>query len=176
MRLKLFVFASMLAGLLAGTPQTSRASDAVYATIPDGSVVGRGTLSYAFWDVYDVTLVAPRGQWRQDKPFALSITYHRAFSGKDIAERSVQEIRKQGFSDEARLAHWKNAMQTLFPDVTPGMTLTAVYQPNQKTIFYQGNRLIGTIKDELFGPLFFDIWLSEKTSEPDLRRALLGSR
>ncbi|AGA64187.1 hypothetical protein B488_01940 [Liberibacter crescens BT-1] len=51
--------------------------------------------------------------------------------------------------------------------------MSGMYLPGKKTTFYNGNEIIGFIKNDDFGKLFFGIWLSKKTSEPKLRRALL---
>lgn len=146
----------------------------VQASVPGAAVVGRGVLSYAFWDIYEATLFAPEGVWNSSKPFALSIEYFRALKGKEIADRSVQEIRQQGFTNEVTLAAWNSQMKAIFPDVKKGTVLTAVYMPDKQTTFYNGAEIIGVIKDDDFGKSFFGIWLAEKTSEPTLRRALLG--
>lgn len=150
------------------------ASETILASVPSASVVGRGILSYAFWDVYEATLYAPKGRFDPAKPFALSIAYYHAIDGKDIADRSVQEMRKQGFKDEVKLAAWNAQMKKFFPDVKDGTVLSAVYKPGSQTTFYKGDKAIGSIKGDHFGRLFFNIWLGESTSEPELRRALLG--
>lgn len=158
--------------LLLGTG--ARASDAVKASLPDASPVGRGVLSYAFWDIYEATLYAPEGRLASSKPFALSIRYYHTISGKDIADKSVQEMRKQGFDDEIRLAAWHSQMRAIFPDVKNGSILSAIHFPGKETIFYNNKEVIGRIKGEDFAKVFFGIWLDEKTSEPKLRNALLG--
>ena len=150
------------------------ATEIIFASIPSASVVGRGILSYALWDVYKATLYAPKGRWDPENPYALSIEYYHTINGKDIADRSVQEIRNQGFTDELKLAAWNVQMKTIFPDVKDGTVLSAIYVPGKQTTFYNGDNAIGTIKGDEFGKLFFGIWLGEKTSEPELRRALLG--
>jgi len=150
------------------------ATEAIFTIVPNASVVGRGVLTYIFWDVYEATLYAPQGRWDPAKPQALSIEYHCEIDGKDIADRSVQEIRKQGFTDEVKLATWNAQMKTIFPDVKDGSVLSAVYLPGRETVFYSGDNMIGTVKGDDFGRLFFGIWLNEKTSQPALRRALLG--
>lgn len=149
-------------------------AETVQASVPGAALVGRGVLSYAFWDVYEATLFAPDGVWNSNQPFALSIHYFRVIKGKDIADRSVQEIRQQGFTDEVTLAAWHAQMKAIFPDVKNGTVLTAVYAPGKHTAFYNGTTVIGAIKGDDFGNAFFGIWLAEKTSEPTLRRALLG--
>lgn len=148
--------------------------ETIQTSVPDASVVGSGVLSYAFWDIYKASLFAPDGVWDPDKPYALSIEYFRAIKGKDIADRSVQEIRQQGFTNEVTLAAWNSQMKTIFPDVKKGTVLTAIYMPGKQTTFYKGADTIGVIKGDDFGKSFFGIWLAEKTSEPKLRRALLG--
>ncbi|MDE1901788.1 MAG: chalcone isomerase family protein [Alphaproteobacteria bacterium] len=150
------------------------AAEAIYASVPDAAVVGHGELNYIFWDIYDATLYAPRGKWNPDKSFALSIEYHCDIDGKEIADRAIAEMRNQGFSNEIKLATWDGQMKSIFPDVKNGTVLSAIYIPGKQTVFYDGDKVIGAIKGDDFGKLFFGIWLSEKTSEPDLRRALLG--
>lgn len=150
------------------------AAQGIFASVPNAAVVGRGILSYAFWDVYQATLYAPKGRWDPARPYALSIEYYQTIDGKDIADRSVQEMRKQGFADEVKMAAWNSQMKTIFPDVKDGTVLSAVYLPGNQTTFYKGSDAIGVIKGDDFGRLFFGIWLDERTSEPELRRALLG--
>ena len=142
--------------------------------VPNYKEVGQGSLSVLFWDVYDATLFAPEGRWQNDLPYALSITYLMDLDGDEIAERSAKEIRQQGFNNEIKLALWHQKMETIFPDVEEKSVLTGIYDSNQNTIFYKDNQRIGVIKDPDFGRWFFSIWLGEKTSEPDLRAALLG--
>lgn len=149
-------------------------SEVVKELIPDAKIVGKGRLSLVFWDVYDATLYAPEGKLLDTKPYALSIRYMREIEGQDIADRSVQEMRGQGFADNAKLAAWNAQMKAIFPDVEDGTILSAVFIPSQKTIFFEGDKQIGIIKDADFTKLFSDIWLGEETSEPDLRRKLLG--
>lgn len=162
----------MLFALGFGTP--TLAADAVIQQIPNANKVGEGRLSIVFWDVYDATLYAPNGEWNPEEPHALSIRYFREIEGADIAERSIEEMRKQGFSDERLLADWHKQMLAIFPDVKDGTELTALFTHQKTTDFYHNGKRIGSVNAPLFGKHFFDIWLSEKTSEPSLRKALLG--
>ena len=52
--------------------------------------------------------------------------------------------------------------------------LTGLYQPGGASVFQVKGRTVGEVKDPAFGPLFFGIWLSPRTSEPCLREALLA--
>ena len=142
--------------------------------IPQAQKVGEGRLTYAFWDVYDATLYAPNGQWDAARAFALSLHYLRPLDGSDIADRSVQEMRTQGFDDEVKLAAWNAQLKRIFPNVERGTVLSAIYTPKEGTSFFRDRELIGEIKGDEFAHHFFAIWLGEKTSEPSLRRRLLG--
>lgn len=165
----------LLAAITLGFSFPAFSLEAIKQQLPDASIVGEARLSVALWDVYDAMLYAPNGSFDASKPFALSLRYMRKINGKDIADRSVEEMREQGYGDEIKLAAWNTQLKTIFPDVENGTVLSAVFIPDQKkTIFYNGNKQIGIIKDAEFTKWFSDIWLGEKTSEPTLRRKLLG--
>lgn len=157
-----------------GISQATYAHEVIQYKIPDAKIVGQGVLSYAFWDIYKATLYAPRGQWNPTRIYALSIEYFREIKAKDIADRAVQEIRRQGLNDKVRLSAWSEQMKLIFPNVHDGTVLSAIYIPGNETIFYDGHKKIGTIKDEDFGKYFFAIWLDKTTSAPELRLLLLG--
>ena len=59
-----------------------------------------------------------------------------------------------------------------FPDVTPGDRLTGLATLQGATRFFHNGRQTAPVADPEFGRLFFGIWLSPHTSEPDLRRAV----
>ncbi len=150
------------------------ATEAALKHVPNAQEVGTGRLSMVFWDVYYATLYAPGGKWDPEASYALKIHYFREIEGSDIADRTVEEIRKQGFGDEEKLAEWQAQLRNIFPLVTKGSQLTAVAEPGKPTRFYFNDKPIGSIADEKFGSYFFAIWLGEKTSEPALRKKLLG--
>ncbi len=142
--------------------------------VPAAKKVGEARMTYIFWNIYDITLYAPQGIWQQDKPFALKLSYLRSLDGKKIADRSAEEMRKQGFTDKVKLAAWHAKMREIFPDVDKGIALTGINTEAGEVVFYKNNAEIGRIKDPQFSHVFFGIWLNEKTSAPDLRRKLLG--
>lgn len=142
--------------------------------IDSPKVVGEAQLKVMFWKIYDAKLAAPNGEWKKDTPFALSLTYLRDFDGEEIASRSVDEMRDIGYKDEMLLAKWFEQMRSVFPNVKEGENITGVMDNQQNTHFYYDGNLIGSIEDQSFGQAFFDIWLNEKTSEPKMRRQLLG--
>ena len=131
-------------------------------------------MTYLFWDVYDATLYAPNGNYSADSPFVLKLAYLRDLEGEDIAQRSVEEMRKQGFTDEKKLALWIANMKRIFPNVNNGTQLLGVRNKAGESVFYSENKLLGKITDPSFTKHFFDIWLSDKTSEPEMRKELLA--
>ena len=136
--------------------------------------VGSARMSVLMFDVYDATLFAKNGIWQSGDPLALQLTYLRAIRGFAIADRSVEEMRNIGITDEIKLAAWHTQMKRIFPDVYEGTILTGVLMPNGETLFLENGKEIGRVKDTDFGKAFFGIWLSERTSAPDLRSRLLG--
>lgn len=141
--------------------------------IPEAEMVGEARMTYMFWDVYDAKLYAKKGEYESDQPFALSLHYLRSLKGKAIAERSIKEMRNQGLDDQSKLTQWEKRMVEIFPDVEDGSVLTGVVDDEGKTVFYSDGTKIGEVDDSEFSKHFFNIWLAENTSEPELRKALL---
>ena len=107
-------------------------------------------------------------------PFVVELVYDMSLKGKDIADRSVKEMRAQGVKDETKLKRWGDQMTKIFPDIKSGDTLIGLSIPGKEARFYNREKLIATVPDPEFAKAFFDIWLSEKSSEPQLRLKLLG--
>jgi hypothetical protein len=162
-----------LMAIIGVSPQ-AQAMEHIQQFVPEAQQVGQGRLTYLFWDLYDASLYAPEGRWETGSPFALQLMYLTDIEGSRIADRSVEEIRAQGFTDEVKLATWHAQMQEIFPDVYEGATLTGVYTGTGESIFYKDNEELGRIADPDFSKRFFGIWLNETTSAPDLRKQLLG--
>lgn len=146
----------------------------VSAYVPAAAITGQARMTYMFFDVYDAALYAPEGRWSAEGPYALTLTYLRNINGRAIADRSAEEMRGQGFADEIKLAAWHGQMLQIFPDVKNGTKLTGIHVPGQETRFYQDGVLIGRVRDPDFGRHFFGIWLSQRSSAPQLRARLLA--
>ena len=137
-------------------------------------LVGESRLSFLFWDVYDASLYASDGIYHPDKPFALSLRYLRDFSGSDIAGRSIEEIRQQGLSDTLILNLRREQFKATFLDVVAGDEIIGIHGSFEGASFFLNGALIGNIPNTTLSRRFFDIWLSEKTSEPEMRELLIG--
>ncbi len=137
-------------------------------------VVGQSRLTMFFFKIYDATLYAPLGQFDKNKPFALSLAYLRDFDGADIAERSVDEMQDLGYTNNEQLTRWLVQMEQAFPNIAKGDVLTGMVDEQQHTQFYFNGEATYKISDPLFTQAFFAIWLDDNTSQPKMRKQLLG--
>lgn len=158
--------------------QASSAASAAAAPLAGVLPAGQGTLRFWGMDIYRARLWVSPGFAASDYaalPLALELTYARAFSAQAIAQRSIAEMRRIGPFSAAQATRWQQALQAALPDVQPGDRLVGLYQPAQGVRFELRGRTVGTVADPAFARLFFGIWLSPQTSEPQLRTELLGS-
>ncbi len=137
-------------------------------------MIGQGQLRWWGFHVYDAALWSPNGRWQAQAPYALDIRYARRVTGAQLAETSVDELRRLGIGDEAALSRWGAAMRKLFPDVAPGSRLIGVHVPQRGALFYSATAYLGAIEEPEFARGFFAIWLDPRTQTPELRTALLG--
>lgn len=121
--------------------------------------------------IYHATLWAA-GDNPTQPPLAMRLTYKRRIASEDIAQVSIDEMRKLSAADETQLAHWHAQLKKLFPDVKPGDQILGVYD-EQGARFFHNEKFIGAIASAEFARAFFGIWLDANTSAPELRNALL---
>jgi hypothetical protein len=140
------------------------------------TLVNEAVMRFLGFKVYEIRLWHQGASFSRKAPFALELEYAMRFKGRDIAARSVEEMKAQGYSDAAALGRWRQSMQRLFPDVNAGDRLIGIAIPGKEARFFAGDRMLGTVKDPAFVEAFFDIWLSPKTRAPRVRQALLGSQ
>ena len=138
--------------------------------------VGKGELSWMFWTAYEAELLSDNGEYSPDKPFALKLVYNMDFTGNDIAQRSAEEIIAQKVAAKDDIDKWLVEMNNIFSDVKNGDSITGVRNESGESLFLHNGEEIGRINDPEFTKAFFGIWLSEKTSEPELRAQLLAGQ
>ena len=149
----------------------------VAQALPTAKLVGKARLTVWGFDVYDARLWALPGFGAAryaTEPLALELTYLRAFSAADIADRSLQEMRRSVPVSEAQAGQWKAQMLRVIPDVQKGDRILGIHKPGGGASFWVNGKAAGEIPDGEFARLFFGIWLSPKTSEPKMRDALLA--
>ena len=150
----------------------------VLTDLPGARLQGQARLRFFGLHVYDIRLWAPVLLSTDDalrKTAALEIEYARALKGLQIADRSLTEMRRVADFEAAAGERWLVRMQQLFPDVQAGDRITFVHRPGEGGRFHVNGQLVGEVRDAVFARLFIGIWLSPRTSEPQLRSALLGS-
>lgn len=146
------------------------------SNLPSAGVVGQSRLKMYFFKIYDATLYAPFAKFDQGLPFALSLAYLRDFEGADIAQRSIDEMRDLGYQDTTQLAQWLIQIELSFPNITEGDVLTGFVDAQQHTQFYFNGHPTHLVADPEFTQAFFAIWLDPNTSQPKMRKQLLGER
>ncbi|MDP9900267.1 chalcone isomerase family protein [Variovorax ginsengisoli] len=160
-------------------PASGAAADASAwrSALPGAQRVATTRLTVWGFQVYDVTLWITDGfspdRWAQ-RPFALELNYLRDFDGADIAQRSLDEMRRSAPIPSAQAARWLQAMQATFPDVKKGDRLVGVHAPGSGARFFHNGAPVGEVRDAAFAERFFAIWLGAQTSEPAMRDALLA--
>lgn len=180
LRAKQWLQAALLMACLAALAPMPAAAQTLAAPVaaaaPNLTVQGEGTMRFFGLKVYDVRLWTLMSRFTHAEPFALELVYDMSLKGKDIAERSVTEMRGIGVKDEDKLKRWGEVMARVFPDVKAGDALIGVSIPGKEARFYNREKLIASIPDPEFARAFFDIWLSDKTSAPGVRSKLLGQQ
>lgn len=166
---------------LAPTPLSAQSDRPVevVAELPQARLLGSGRLSFFGLQIYDARL------WVDDRfdaaafaaaPLALELEYRRTLYGKQIAQRSLDEMKRVGGFSESQGQSWLASMLALFPDVRQGDRLTGLLRPDEAARFFLNGKPLGDVRDGEFARRFIGIWLSPQTSEPKLRSALLGSK
>jgi hypothetical protein len=149
----------------------------VTAELPGARLLGNGRLTFFGLHVYDARLWVADGFTAEQfaaKPLALELEYARTLYGRQIAERSLEEMKRVGGVAEDLAQRWLDAMKQTFPDVNKGDRITGLQKPGESTRFFFNAALRGEVRDAEFTRRFFGIWLAPQTTEPKLRLALLG--
>jgi hypothetical protein len=148
----------------------------VQQRLSDAALVGEGRLRVMVWDVYDARLWSQGGIYKEGTPFVLELSYLRAIKGREIADTSAEEIRRQGLKDEIKIAAWHRQLRRIMPNVDKSVTLSGFANAKGHTVFLRNGVEIGSIDDADFTKYFFSIWLGPKTSQPRLRAQLTGQQ
>ena len=147
------------------------------AVLPQHRLIGKGRLTVWGFQVYDARLWALPGFKPENlpsQPFALELAYLLDFASRDIAERSITEMRRSAAISEDQAKIWINEMLRVIPDIKKGDRVMGIHRPGTGAQLLVNGKSSGEIRDTEFARLFFGIWLSPKTSEPKVRAALLA--
>ncbi len=140
--------------------------------------MGEGRLAWFGVDLYTASLAAPQGTYVRGQPAELSIEYLKPIRADRLVDRTRKEWdrlqRRTDLPARALREEWLTAITTIWPDVTPGDTITTRVDVDGSTRFLLNGAEIGAIEDPRFGPAFLDIWLHPETRSGSLRADLLG--
>lgn len=137
--------------------------------------VGQAKYSRFFFDIYTSRLLTPTGEFSvNQQEFIFEIRYLINIDAEDLLEATQQQWQKQGVSADISNQYLEQ-LSTLWPNIKSGDKLSLLVMPSFSQ-FYFNDDLLGTISDEQFGTVFSNIWLAENTTEPSLRKQLIGAK
>ncbi len=160
------------------------------------TLVGSAKFSVLFWDIYQSSLYTSSGSFfgieylnkgdtankvnqtqpndnkTEQLPLLFEIEYLRDITQQDLISRTLEQWQHLNI-DETDYNRFLPTLKSIWPDIKAGDSL-ALLVNDDSSHFYFNDDYIGTITQANFGPLFLAIWLSPDTSQPKLRKKLLG--
>jgi hypothetical protein len=103
----------------------------------------------------------------------LTIDYDLNISKQKLLQNTRKEWQRLDGQLDPKEEAWLEEVEGIFTDVTAGDSISSLFIPGKGTHFYLGQREIGYIKDNDFGPAFLAIWLDPNTREKRMRKNLL---
>jgi hypothetical protein len=138
--------------------------------------VGRAKFTFLFWDIYKSALFTKTGLYGNTSSGDLiyKIEYLKDIKAEELIKSTVSQWQHLVI-DKQQYQHFIPLLEQIWPDIKAGDSLT-LYRNDRASVFYFNDKKVGEINDKTFGKLFLDIWLSSNTSEPELRKSLIGER
>ncbi|WP_448568232.1 chalcone isomerase family protein [Thalassotalea ganghwensis] len=135
--------------------------------------VGKATFSVLWFDIYQSELFTRSGRFSDGEvDFVFKIDYLKAISRDELLERTIEQWQHIKYQ-EHQYQSYLPTLKSIWPDIDAGDQLMMVTSQDKSEFFYNGQP-IGEINDANFGRIFIDIWVSPNTSQPKLRKRLLG--
>jgi hypothetical protein len=142
--------------------------------------IGEGEMEYLFWTIYQAQFYRAGSNASSSTPLeedhpakALKIEYYQSITRQALLDATIEQWQHLGYSP-SQIQSWAKPLASLWPDIKPGDTLTVLVSKEGASHFFFQNQRLGSIDDKQFGQAFLSIWLSEQTTEPELRLQLLG--
>ena len=137
--------------------------------------VGKVEFKKWFFHVYNAELFTKNGSFSWDKPFVLKIHYLMGFKSKTIANRTISEIGKQHKAEtKENKAKYSEIINKVIPDIKKNSNLYGYMDKDGYTYIFTKDKLVGKIDDKQLSKYFFEIWLSDKTSDHKMSKQLRG--
>ncbi|PWW06739.1 hypothetical protein DES37_110144 [Mangrovibacter plantisponsor] len=145
--------------------------------------VGAATFTWGPFTLYHARLLSPDGRYHGlSSDLALVITYQRAISHTDLVDATRDQWQELGILQATpQSTMWLQALEQLWPDVTPGSQLAFVATQHQGQFWYRAGSAtpfspLGPQQPSLFSERFLAIWLDPRTAYPNLRQQLTGEK
>lgn len=140
--------------------------------LPNFSHLGHGTFTKFGFEIYHAHFYVD--EVKAAKKFAIVLNYSRKIEKAALLKATVEQLERLGYSSK-KTEEWKTQLEKIYPNINQGDHLTAIFNPANGTTFVYGDKVIGNVNSQEFAEAFFGIWLSPKTSAPDLRSKLLAN-
>ncbi|MGQ4001422.1 chalcone isomerase family protein [Francisellaceae bacterium CB300] len=137
--------------------------------------VGKVEFRKWFFHVYNAELFTKTGNFSWKQPFVLKIHYLIGFKSKTIANRTISEISKQHNAEvKANEAKYFEIINKVIPNIKKNSDLYGYMDKNGYAYIFTKDKLVGKINDKQLSKYFFEIWLSDKTSDHKMSQQLRG--
>ena len=137
-------------------------------------LVGQAQMRWLMFPLYRVSLKTADGRYQENRyPQMLDILYLRNIDKQDLLAATDDQWNRLGVS-QAKRKLWISQLDKLWPTIRKGDRLAFQVNPDGYNYFIYNGKKIGGVADKQFGKSFLDIWLSPKTSQPGIRKRLIG--
>ncbi len=142
------------------------------AITDDLILIGKGSMSWLFLDLYDASLYSVEPIYNETQyPKALSLTYKRDISNEDLVKSTRSEWQRLKLNIPSEV---DSQLMSIWPNVKHNDTLTFRANSPDSGSFYLNGQHIGDLKGDALAHDFLAIWLSSDTREQKLRAKLIG--
>jgi len=188
--LQAFAFSDNIDDTANSTNKSGYSSESLLSSL---NKLGEGQLKVLFWKVYKAEFYTEGHEYSETQyPKALKLTYQRDIEKKEFIDVTKDQWVQLNSHYQERLVsetqeeQWLNQLKNIFPTIKDKDIILFILTKDKQAKFYlrtfdnkknqyqQNFQSIGTILDPEFGDYFLSIWLSKNTSEPKLRKQLIG--
>lgn len=168
------VLAALVAVSIVASAAASTKPSEINGVVNTPAPYGTASLTWLFLTAYDASLWTDAPVWSMDTTFALTITYRMSFTREELVERTLEEMQRVSPGlQRATLTGFGASLRRAFQNVDSGDRITALLVPGAPVRFFHNGKPTHQIDGADFAEAFFGIWLSPRTSEPDVRAGLL---
>jgi len=147
----------------------------IKTSLPSFNLLGKHHLKVFGLNIYYIALFSDVQNFSYNNKLAILINYQRDFSKNKLIDKSIEEIaRINNLSDDSILKNYRQKLQEIFYDVKKGDRKLAFFDPKKGLKLYFNGTFAGEISDLTLARRFIDIWLSNKSSYPQMTADILG--